>query len=174
MRNFVRAISLALFVAIPASQAAAQSRIPTFKKTYNSYAVDAKVLNSKPVYKAGEPVFHRVCEDVEVPIYQAGDPANQVGNTVAGVVIGGVLGKALTGNNNGATAGAIIGGIAGANKDNRRIVGYRIERQCETVQDSTSKIKYYKSRIRIEGRVYRTQTSFPLNAGETIRMYMPN
>jgi len=86
MRNAVRAISLSLLVALPAWQAAAKSRVPTFTKTYNSHAVDAKVLESKPVYKAGNPVYHRVCENVEVPIYQAGDPANKVGNTVAGIV----------------------------------------------------------------------------------------
>lgn len=174
MKKLVCAISLAFLIAAPATQAVAAAKVPSFTKKYNTHAVDARVLSSKPVYTAGTPVYRKVCNDVEVPIYKAGNNNNQLGNTVAGMVIGGALGQALTGNKNGATAGAIVGGIAGANANSKRIVGYRTERQCETVQETPQNVKLYKSRIRIGGLIYRTRTGFSLPVGDTIIMYMPN
>lgn len=174
MQKYLRAVGLAMLVTFSVSQIAAAAGMPTFTKTYNTHAVDGRVLESYPIYKAGTPVYREVCHDVEVPIYQAGDPANQAGNTVAGVVIGGIIGRTLTGDDTGGVAGAVLGGIAGANMDNRRIVGYRIEHQCNTVQDSASAVKYYESRIQIEGRIFRTHTQHPLIVGGTVRMYMPN
>jgi len=173
MKKILIALSVVLLGTMTLSEAVA-GRLPSFNKTYNSYAVDGRVIESYPVYKAGQPRTSRVCEDVRVPIYGGASAGDQTGNIVAGAIIGGVLGKALTGNNNGATAGAVIGGIAGSKKNTRRIVGYQIQRQCSDVQQQSARhIKYYEARVRIEGRIYRVRTSYRLKQGHSVRMYMP-
>jgi len=72
-----------------------------------------------------------VCRDLEVPIYGNSNQSSS-GDVLGGMILGGILGKGVTGKDNGAAVGAILGGIVAAdNNNNRQIVGYRMERQCQ-------------------------------------------
>jgi len=175
MKRILLIASLAMFGAVAISQSALAQRLPSFTRTYNSHVAYGTVFDSFPVYTAGKPQATRVCEDVEVPIYSGGSKADQTGNILAGAIVGGIIGNAVTGNKNGATAGAIVGGIAGANANKRKIVGYRVERQCKTVHvAANNRVKYYESKVRLEGRVYRIRTTYELSVGDDVKMYMPN
>ncbi|NOX41400.1 MAG: hypothetical protein GXP05_13110 [Alphaproteobacteria bacterium] len=175
MKKILLIASLAMFGAVSISQSALAQRLPSFTRTYDSHVVYGTVFDSFAVYTAGKPKATRVCEDVEIPIYSGGSKADQTGNILAGAIVGGIIGNVVTGNKNGATAGAIVGGIAGANANKRKITGYRIERQCKTVHAATNnKVKYYESKIRLEGRVYRIRTTYELSIGDDVKMYAPN
>jgi len=174
MKKILHIVAIALIGAMPMAEAVMAQGLPSFTRSYDSRPVDGRVIESYPIYKAGATTTRRVCEDVEVPIYKRVASGNQTGDVVAGAIVGGILGKAVTGKNQGAVAGAIIGGAAASNATKRRIVGYKIERQCHVVEDASNSIKYYESRVRIEGRIYRLRTGNPMIVGDTIRMYMPN
>jgi len=175
MKKLFFALSFVAFGTMTQLPATAGQRLPSFNQSYNSHAVQGYVIESYPVYKGGQPKSRRVCQDVRVPIYRNGNKADQTGNVVAGAIIGGILGKAITGNNNGATAGAVIGGVAGSKKATRHIVGYQIQRQCSTVQEGQSRrLKYFEARVRMEGRIYRIRTTYQMQQGGYITMYMPN
>jgi uncharacterized protein YcfJ len=87
-------------------------------------------------YTERVPETKRVCETVQVPVYETRKKSADGGDVLGGMIIGGLLGKALTGNDKGAGVGAVIGGVAGAerNKTEQVVTGYRDELQCETVE----------------------------------------
>ncbi|GEM_PF-3082358 len=175
MKRLFFALSLAALGSFAAVTTTAGTRLPSFNQGYNTHAVQGYVLQSYPVYKAGQPQKRRVCQDVRVPIYRNGNKADQTGNVVAGAIIGGILGKALTGKDSGAAVGAVVGGVAGSKKATHRIVGYQIQRQCSTVvQDQASRLKYFEARVRLEGRIYRIRTTYQMVQGSYVTMYMPN
>lgn len=164
---------LASMCLYPVSGAFAQERAPSFNKFAGSHRVAGEVLESNPVYAGGGTRTKRVCENVQVPIYAQGG-GSQTENAIAGAVIGGMLGHIATGKSSGATVGAIMGGMVGANQHQNRVVGYRTERQCSDVQVSNTRVQYYESRIRLEGRIYRVRTSSSFKPGGTVYMYVRN
>jgi len=175
MKRFFLAAVMAAFGTMTFAPAVVAGGLPTWSRSYDSHRVIGNVLESYPVYGEASTRNQRVCQDVQVPIYSGVSPNEKVGNVVAGAVLGGILGQIVTGNKNGATTGAVLGGVVGATKNPRHISGYRLERQCNNVETGVNgRLKYYESRIRIEGRVYRVRTEHRLNDGGRVRMYMPN
>lgn len=105
-----------------ADQRIVQARITSVKPNY------VYVNNQNPVNK---------CYNVDVPVYGNVGGGASGGDVLSGMIIGGLLGKGLTGQDNGAAAGAVFGGIIAADNGNKQgIVGYRTERQCETVYET--------------------------------------
>lgn len=173
VKRFLIAVVMASMSIFPVSGALAHERAPSFNKFPDSHRAAGVVLDSYPVYAGGGTTTRRVCENVQVPIYAQGG-GNQAGDIVGGAVVGGILGRMVSGNSSGATAGAIVGGMVGANQHQNRIVGYRTERQCNDVQVSNNRVKYYESRIQLEGRIYRVRTSSPFQQGGTVHMWVHN
>jgi uncharacterized protein YcfJ len=173
MKRFMLALAVAVVGAISMSGPALADRMPSFKWFSNSHKAVGTVLESYPVYASGGTSTERVCKDVKVPIYAGGANA---GDIAAGAIIGGVLGNIATGNKAGTTAGAVLGGVVAADQANKRtITGYRIERQCEDVQVSNrDTLKYYESRVRLEGRVYLVRTTNQFRAGQNVTMWVSN
>lgn len=173
MKRFFITMVLAAMCIYPVTGVSAHERAPSFKRFADSHRVAGHVLESYPVYAGGGTSTRRVCENVQVPIYGQGG-GNQAGDVVAGAVVGGILGRMVTGKSSGATVGAIMGGMVGANQHQNRITGYRTERQCNDVQVSDTRVRYYESRIRLEGRIYRVRTSSPFQAGGMVHMWVHN
>jgi len=173
MKLPIKIAALAFAGALFATQTLAHDHGPSFSRFSDSHVAYADVLESVPVYSGASSAQKQVCEKVQVPIYAGNDKTKQAENVVAGAVVGAIFGKIVTGNNNGAATGAVIGAVAGANKQKPQIIGYRKETQCHMV-DVAGKVKYYQSRIRLEGRIYRVQTGHRLTPGGTVKMYVHN
>jgi uncharacterized protein YcfJ len=174
MKLFAETVSLAFVGALIASQAMAQSDVPSFKWFEGLHKTTARVLDTSPVYSGSQTRQKEVCEKVRVPIYGGVDQNQRTGNALAGAVIGGILGNMAAGNKAGTTAGAILGAAAGANAGNREIVGYRLETQCNVVDFVNDHLRYYKSRVRVEGDVYIVHTQHRLEPGSSVKMYVAN
>jgi uncharacterized protein YcfJ len=110
------------------------------------------------------PYTENVCQFVDVPIYGNTGTNNDpsiFGLDLEGAIIGGIIGNNVTKNvDNGGAAGAIIGGLIGSEKkkNNREIIGYRQEQQCNTItryRTETSQV-YSHSIVRFthEGKTY--------------------
>jgi len=171
MKKFLTFAAALLVGATLAIGATAHERLPSFKPFSDSHRATGTVLDSVPIYSAGSSTTRRVCKDVRVPIYA--QTGGNTGDVVAGALIGGIAGKILTGKDAGAAVGAVVGGAA-ASQGQRVITGYRMERQCHDEVSDNSRLKYYETRIRLEGRIYRVRTSHQRAVGSTIRMYVHN
>lgn len=172
MKQLFLAIGLFSLSIVFAPLAQAHKLVPSFSQLPNSQRVEGYVIESYPVVNAGAPQTQRVCENVEVPIYAHGQQTNQAGDVLAGIVVGGVIGKVLTGKDSGAAVGAIIGGAAAANNQQQHIVGYRTERQCHMVEVANDQVDFYRTRINLQGKVYRVRSSYPFRAGDTVYMWV--
>ncbi len=104
----------------------------------------AQVIGTEPVRETSTSSSPRqVCEDVVVQDRLPERDGN-VGGTVAGALIGGLVGNQVGGGNGrklataaGATAGGFIGNRVDRNHVGGRVVS-RTDRQCRTVQDTSS------------------------------------
>jgi uncharacterized protein YcfJ len=96
------------------------------------YSINATVTDHFRTVTRDVPVTEHVCQTVEVPVY--GNKAS-TGDTIVGAIIGGAIGNQF-GGGSGKDAMTVLGAIAGAdiaNKNGQRIVGYRLEEQCQNV-----------------------------------------
>ena len=64
-------------------------------------------------YTERVPETKRVCETVQVPVYETRKKNTDGGDVLGGMIIGGLIGKGATGKDDGAAAGAVIGGLIG-------------------------------------------------------------
>ena len=104
----------------------------------------AQVIGTEPVRETSTSSSPRqVCEDVVVR-ERLPERDGNVGGTVAGAIIGGLVGNQLGDGNGrklataaGATAGGFIGNRVDRNNVGGRVVD-RTDRQCRTVQDTSS------------------------------------
>ena len=104
----------------------------------------AQVIGTEPVRETSTHSTPRqICEDVRVQ-ERLPERDGNVGGTVAGAVIGGLVGNQIGGGNGrklataaGATAGGFIGNRVDRNYVGGRVVD-RIDRQCRTVQDTST------------------------------------
>jgi len=107
----------------------------------------ATVIGSEPVRETSSTSTPReVCNDVVVQ-ERAPERDGNVGGTVAGAVIGGLIGNQIGGGNGkkaATAAGAVAGGVIGNRVDRNHVGGQvtnRTERQCHTVNDTSSSSK---------------------------------
>ena len=97
----------------------------------------ARVVKVQTNYETiAEFVPRQTCRQMEVPIYQK--KSGDAGNVLLGMILGGVSGKVITGDDGGAAVGAVIGGLIGADGNNK-VVGYRQETVCETIEVAVQK-----------------------------------
>lgn len=149
--DYVRADSAAALE----GDAATGSSIPSDGRLEYAQVVDVKPITEKePLYAqvigteavretSTSSTPRQVCEDVVVQ-ERLPERDGNVGGTVAGAVIGGLVGNQV-GKGNGrklaTVAGAVGGGFAGREIDRRHVGGRvvnRTDRQCRTVQDSST------------------------------------
>jgi len=118
----------------------------------------------------------RQCQDVQVPVYESVQNGGNAGEgALLGMIIGGVIGDAVSGGKGDATAGgAIIGGIIGADRaqnGSRQVVtGYRTERQCSDVMQTTEQrqIRDYRITYEWNGVIGQSHTYNNYYVGERI------
>tara|TARA_B110000503_G_C7134075_1_gene408066 strand:- start:269 stop:775 length:507 start_codon:yes stop_codon:yes gene_type:complete len=132
----------------------------------------ARITRVEPNYQyvsVNNPVNR--CYNVDVPVYGNVGKGATGGDVLGGMIVGGLLGKGITGNDDGAAAGAIFGGIIAADKGGKQgIVGYRTERQCETVNEvvSEKQLLDYKITYEWKGITATSRTYNYYNVGDRI------
>jgi|SaaInlStandDraft_1057018.scaffolds.fasta_scaffold219566_2 uncharacterized protein YcfJ len=97
---------------------------------------NAKIEDVYVYEEFSQPTYYENCQNIKVPNKKGASG----GDVLGGMIIGGVIGNVIGGNDKGAAVGAILGGI-GAAESNKGNGGYRVERQCETVTEYTTKYK---------------------------------
>jgi uncharacterized protein YcfJ len=98
--------------------------------------VTATVDDHYSYYVERVPEVKRVCETIQVPIYETREKGATAGDVLSGALIGGLLGGTASGKDEGAALGAFIGGvIAGESKKKETVVtGYKEELNCNTIE----------------------------------------
>ena len=130
--------------AIPSSGRLEYAQVVDVKPLTEDQPLYAQVIGTEPVRESSTTSTPRqVCEDVVVQ-ERLPERDGNVGGTVAGAIIGGLVGNQVGGGNGrklATAAGATAGGFIG-NRVDRRHVGGRVvsrtDRQCRTVQDSST------------------------------------
>ena len=132
---------------IPSSGRLEYASVVNVEPITEKQAMYAQVIGTEPVRESSTTSSPRqVCEDVVVQ-ERLPERDGNVGGTVAGAVIGGLVGNQLGKRHGGdrrkieTAAGAIGGAFAGRAIDNRHVGGRvvsRTDRQCRTVQDSST------------------------------------
>ena len=124
---------------------------------------DIRVFDHTKTMRVSTPTTQRVCQNMDVPIYDTTSQGNASGGALIGMLLGAAGGKAVTGNDKGAAIGAIMGGLVGADKgaqpkQSQTIVGYKQELVCNDVTSVSNELVevYSHSTIRfyIDGRRY--------------------
>jgi len=128
-------------------------------------SVNARVKDHYTTVYNSTPVNVKHCYNVDIPVYETRSrQGNAAEGAILGMIIGGLAGKAVTGKDNGAAAGAVMGGVIGADKGSKPksqsvIVGYKTERQCETVveyKENSKKVYSYSTLLfTLDGKQYR-------------------
>lgn len=129
---------------IPSSGRLEYAQVVDVQPLTEPRAMYAQVIGTEPVRETSTSSSPRqVCEDVVVQ-ERLPERDGNVGGTVAGALIGGLVGNQIGGGNGRklATAGgAVAGGYIGNRVDRRHVGGQvvsRTDRQCRTVQDTSS------------------------------------
>jgi uncharacterized protein YcfJ len=130
--------------AIPARGRLEYAQVVDVAPITEKQALYAQVIGTEPVRESSTTSTPReVCEDVVVQ-ERLPERDGNVGGTVAGAVIGGLVGNQVGGGNGrklATAAGAVAGGFVGNRVDRRHVGGQvvsRTDRQCRTVQDSST------------------------------------
>ena len=131
--------------AAPAAPVAPKAPAP---KPAASSAQYAQVVSVTPVRQSVDNP-QEVCRDVEVVYQVAPKDENKIAGTAIGAIVGGAIGNQV-GDGRGRDAARIAGAVAGAaagrkiqeNQQGKK-TETRIERQCEVVNDATSKVVGY-------------------------------
>lgn len=129
---------------IPSSGRLEYAQVVDVAPITEKQALYAQVIGTEPVRESSTTSSPRqVCEDVVVQERMPERDGN-VGGTVAGALIGGLVGNQIGDGNGrklataaGATAGGFIGNRVDRNHVGGRVVS-RTDRQCRTVQDSST------------------------------------
>ena len=130
--------------AIPSGGRLEYAQVVDVEPITEKQALYAQVIGTEPVRESSTTSTPRqVCEDVVVQ-ERLPERDGNVGGTVAGALIGGLVGNQVGGGNGrklataaGATAGGFIGNRVDRNHVGGRVVS-RTDRQCRTVQDSST------------------------------------
>ena len=116
----------------------------------------AEVLSVKGVTRTVS-VPRESCRDELVTVTQTTKDPNQVAGTVVGAVIGGVLGSQV-GGGKGKTLATVAGAVGGGYAGNRIEAAHQkgqvttsVERRCDTVNNTSSKIVGYDVRYVYDG-----------------------
>jgi uncharacterized protein YcfJ len=129
---------------IPSSGRLEYAQVVDVQPLTETRAMYAQVIGTEPVRETSTSSSPRqVCEDVVVQERMPERDGN-VGGTVAGALIGGLVGNQVgsgSGRKLATAGGAVAGGYIGNRVDRRHVGGQvvnRTDRQCRTVQDTSS------------------------------------
>lgn len=151
----------------PVSAPAPKPRPPVETTKY------AQVVSVTPVRQSIDNP-HEVCRDVEVTYQVAPKDDNKITGTVAGAAVGAAVGNQI-GDGRGKDAARIAGIVGGAiagrkiqENQQKKNTETRIERQCETVNDPTTKIVGYDIVYSFDGQTHSARVAE--DPGERIKL----